>query len=202
MIKNFKTFDKIEFLNKLNLNFNDFNLSENQFDSPTKRHGINHTFRVMLSCLMIGHDLKDIMTTRRSFMAAYIHDMARSHDHWCNVHGRRSIDTKFPIYEELFIKNGSTQEDLEAIKLAIINHSERHEIEKNNPYYKTVALLRDADGLDLVRTDMTVNPNILRFQESIKYIPVVEKLYIDTDDNEYINFSEFMKENMKYYENI
>lgn len=200
MIKKFENFDKIDFLNNLRIDFNDFNLREDQFDHHSRRHGINHTFRVMLSVLMIGYDIKDIITTRRSFMAAYIHDMARTHDNWCDVHGGRSVRLKFPIYSELFVKNGANVEDLEAIKLAVNNHSDRREIEKRNPYYKAVALLRDADGLDLVRGDINIKPELLRYNESIRYIRSVERLFRDTDHLDYNNFSDFIKDNMKYYD--
>ncbi len=200
MIKDFEEFDKIEFLKKLNINFDDFNLTTDQFDFVGNNHDINHTFRVMLSCLMIGYDLKDIVTTRRSFMAAYIHDMARTHDNWCQIHGKQAAERKLPIYRKLFIKNGASEEDLMAISLSVTNHSHRWEIGKDNPYYKSVALLRDSDGLDLVRCDVNVNPKILRFKESIKYIPIVEKLYIETNDKKYSNFRIFLDENMKYYD--
>lgn len=202
MIKDFEEFNKTDFLKSLDINFNEFNLTDEQFDcrSIHSHHGVNHEYRVMLNTLMIGYDIKDSTATRRAFMGAYIHDMGRTHDNWCNRHGMRAVRVKLPLYEDLFKRNGATEEDLEAIKLAVSNHSDDAEINRDHEFYKSVALLRDSDALDLARVDMVVRPDKLRFKESIKYIPVVEKLYIEKDDKRYPNFISFMKENMSYYD--
>ena len=140
--------------------------------------------------------MKDIETTRRAFMAAYIHDLARQHDDACPVHGENAVKLKLPIYKDLFFENGADEEDIRSIKLAVSNHCKHYEIDKSNPYYKSVALLRDSDGLDLVRLDRVVNPNILRFEESKKYISKANELFEKTDDKYYSNFDIFMKENI------
>lgn len=195
-MKTFEQFTHKDFFEEISLNFKDFNLSDSQFDHESTVHGVNHVFRVMLYTLVIGRDTGDIKTTRRSFMAAYIHDLARQHDDACLMHGPDSIKLKFPIYKDLFIANGADEDDLRAIKLAVANHCQHFEIEKTNPYYKTVALLRDSDGLDLVRLDRVVNPNILRLEESKKYIRKADRLFEKTDDKFYSSFDTFMKENI------
>ena len=197
-----KTFEqfKYDFLKRLNLNFDDFTLTDDQFDHQSTVHGINHIFRVMFNCLLIGKVLNDVTTTRRAFMAAYIHDLARTHDNSCMAHGPNSAKYKLPLYEKLFRKNGSTDTDLSAIKLAVTNHSHQVEIEKSDPYYKTVALLRDADGLDLVRLDREINPHILRYRESRRFIDTAQVLFEATDDEDYYSFNEFLEENILFYE--
>jgi hypothetical protein len=145
---------------------------------------------------MIGKKINDIKTTRQAFMAAYIHDMARTCDGLCNVHGKNSAKLKLPLYKDLFIKNGLDEEDINAIALAITNHSEKFEIDKDNKYYKAVALLRDADALDLVRLDYVIKPELLRHKESIDLIERTEELYDRTEFKQWSRFSEFLQKNM------
>ena len=196
MIKKFSNYNFLDFIKSLNINYEDFNLSSSDFDHQSDIHGVNHVFRVMFNCLMIGNEIQDKINTRRAFMAAYIHDLARKFDGVCKIHGKDAAENKLPIYKELFIKNGATEEDLKAIKLAVTNHSEKYEIEKNNPYYKTVALLRDADGLDLCRLDHEISPEVLRFKESIGLIKKAEDLFLKTDFDYYTRFADFLKENI------
>ena len=185
-----------DFLDRLDINFNDFSLSPSNFDHKSDIHGVNHTFRVMFNVLMIGKQINDIKTTKRAFMAAYIHDMARTCDGICNVHGKNSAKLKLPIYKDLFIKNGLDEEDINAVALAITNHSENFEIDKSDKYYKTVALLRDADALDLVRLDYVIKPELLRHKESIELIEATEELYNRTEFKQWRNFSDFLKKNI------
>jgi hypothetical protein len=196
MINKFDKYNLINFIKSLNINFNDFNLSYENFYHQSDVHGINHTYRVMFNCLIIGNAIQDKLNTKRAFMAAYIHDMARRHDANCNIHGRLTSEEKLPIYKDIFIKNGMNEDDLKAIKLAVINHSERYEIDKNDPCWKTVAILRDADALDLVRIDVIVKPHLLRFDVSRDLIKQAEELFNKTDWKEYNGFSDFLKKNI------
>lgn len=196
MIINFTNYDFKSFIDSLGISFNDFNLSDDDFDHKSNIHGINHTYRVMFNCLKIGYLCKDIENTRRAFFSAYIHDTARANDGRCLVHGMNSIKYKLPLFQGLFKANGAKDEDIEAIKLAVTNHSDRFEIEKDNPYYKTVAILRDADGLDLIRINIKPNPNILRLPESRLLIDNAEKFFLKTDSNKYTGFTSFLKENL------
>ena len=95
------------------------------------------------------------------------------------------------------MKNGATEDDIKAIKLAVTNHCERYEIDKSNPYYKTVALLRDADGLDLCRLDYEVYPDRLRYKESVGLIKKAADLFMKTDWTEYRRFTDFLKDNLE-----
>jgi hypothetical protein len=196
MIKEFSKYNFLDFIKSLGINYNDFDLYPDYFNHKSDQHGVNHTFRVMFNCLMIGNEIQDKLNTKRAFMSSYIHDMARKHDYTCSEHGRHAVKEKLPIYKDIFIKNGLDEEDIEAIKLAVSNHSEEHEISKSNPFYKTVAILRDADGLDLPRIDVNVRPDILRFKESIGLIDKAEDLFNKTEFKKYTKFTEFLKDNI------
>jgi hypothetical protein len=197
MIKEFDQYNFADFIKSLNINFNDFNISDDFFNHKSDIHGINHTFRVMFNCLQVGYAINDKTNTRKAFMAAYIHDMARRNDGNCKVHGRYSANEKLPLFKELFIKNGMDENDLRAIKLTVSNHSEKYEIEKDNPYWKTVSILRDSDGLDLCRLDYIVRPDVLRFKESISLIDKAEELFNRTEGKKYTRFSDFLKQNLE-----
>lgn len=196
MITSFSNYDFNAFIETLNINFKDFNLSDEDFQHKSNFHGVNHVYRVMFLCLKIGFLKGDVENTRRAFFAAYIHDLAREHDGRCMVHGKNSVKYKLPSYQHLFLSNGANEEDIEAIKLAVSNHSDRFEVERDNPYYKTVAILRDADGLDLIRIDIKPNPKILRLPESRELIQYAEELFLKTDRNKYSSFTSFLKENI------
>lgn len=196
MIKEFKKYNFKDFIYSLNINYDDFNLSGDEFYHKSDVHGVNHTFRVMFNCLMIGNEIQDKLNTKRAFMSAYIHDMSRRHDYKCKIHGRDSCNEKIPIFKNLFMENGMNEDDLRAIKLAVSNHSEDYEIDREQPFYNTVAILRDADALDLVRIDVHVKPHLLRFKESVDLINDAENLYIKTDHKNYKRFSDFLKDNI------
>ena len=87
MIKEFSKYNFLDFIKSLGINYEDFNLSPNDFDNQSEIHGINHVFRVMFNCLMIGNEIQDKENTRRAFFAAYIHDLARKYDGRCDIHG-------------------------------------------------------------------------------------------------------------------
>ncbi len=194
MILNFDKYNFLNFINSLNINYNEFNLYPEYFNHKSNVHGINHTFRVMNNCLLIGNEIKDKLNTRRAFIAAYIHDMARTHDYPCKIHGKNSCIEKLPLFTDLFISNGMNEEDLESIELSVSNHSETYEIDKKNPYYPTVAILRDADGLDLIRLDINIKPEILRYKETIRLIKITEEIYHKTNWKNYNRFVDFLKD--------
>lgn len=194
MIKNFDSYSFTNFIESLGINFSDFNLYPEQFTHKSDIHGINHTFRVMFNVLMVGSRIGDKLNTKRAFMAAYIHDMGRTNDGNCKVHGTLAAKTKLPKYMELFIKNGMNEDDLKAIKVAVVNHCEKHELDKDHPYYKTVSILRDADGLDLVRLDYEVKPEVLRNPESVNLMSSAEDLFSKTEFNHYNRFVDFLKD--------
>jgi len=192
MIKDFEKYNFIDFVKSLNINLDDFNLSDENFDHKSMIHGVNHVYRVMFNCFLIGSKMGDIRNTRNAFFAAFLHDLARKTDAACKIHGRESAKTKLPLYLDVLYRNGADEKDIKSIKTAIENHSDAYELEKENPYYKTTSILRDADGMDLVRLDRTINPNILRNRESAGLIDKTTKLYNHTVFKKYDKFYDFL----------
>lgn len=187
----------ISFVDKLNIPLSDFILSRNSFSNKgTLCHGMDHTYRVMYNVLKIGYKLNNIIDTKRAFCAAYIHDMSRRTDGTCHIHGSLSVVEQIPKFESLFKKLNMNNDDFESIKLAVTNHSELTEVESNNPYYKTVSILRDADALDLARLDRKVKPSFLRNSVSKDLIRNSKELFFNTVFKNYKNFEEFFKSNI------
>lgn len=160
------------------INISLFQLQEHYFDHHSMMHGINHTYRVMYHVLNIGTRLGFEEETQLAFCAAYIHDMARIHDGYCTEHGAWAAKRKMPVFRELFMNSGIDEEGLRVIRLAVANHSIRHEISKNHHYYKTVALLKDADALDRIRIgEHNLKTEYLRYPESLEAVNFAKELY-------------------------
>jgi hypothetical protein len=185
----------IDFLNELNIDFSKFVLKESDFKNYSDLHGIMHTFRVMFNCLLIGSKINDIENTKVSFSAAYIHDLSRRHDGYCEQHGKFSIDENFEKYKSLFLSIGLNDDNLESLKLAVIYHSLREELNKNHKHYKPVSLLKDADALDRVRID-DLDIKYLRYSESKNIVKISENLYINNIGKIYYNFQKFLEDNL------
>lgn len=182
----------------IGLDFSRFFLSEDDFSHYSIKHGINHTYRVMLHCIFLGGKLKNIQSTRCSFCAAFIHDLARRHDGFCTKHGLWAIQEKLPSFSDMFLLMGLLEDDFEAIELAVVNHSELNEISAHHLYYTTVALLKDADALDRVRLgEDNLNPKFFRLEESHHLIPFAKRLFEQTNNRRYKSFADFFRENKK-----
>jgi hypothetical protein len=175
------------------LDFSKFRIRSEDFDHHSLLHGINHTYRVMYHVMVIGemaglkHEIKE------AFCGAFIHDMARRHDGFCQAHGGWSARRKFPLFKDLFLNVGVSGDGLETIKLAVTNHSLHEELDKNHPGYKTVALLKDADALDRIRISSNdLRHEYLRFPESHNLIEFAKELYYATNHHNLGSFDEII----------
>ncbi|MBW6492707.1 MAG: hypothetical protein K0B15_16100 [Lentimicrobium sp.] len=172
-----------------NIAFEDFNLSESQFDHPSRLHGIMHTYRVMLHVLRLGRITGNISEARNAFFAAYIHDMARKHDGYCNKHGTDAANNKLLLYKDLFIANGATENDLLITGKATSMHSVAYELPKSDRDWLTVAILKDADALDRIRLgEGDLNKSYLRLTETESCIDYSRNLYFKTVDEKPADF--------------
>lgn len=172
------------------LDLGSFNLNENQFDHHSELHGVMHNYRVMLHVLRLGISTGHIAEAKNALFAAYIHDMARRHDGYCTRHGGDAANTKLPIYQSLFIKNGANPSDILSIGKACTLHSLSQEPYKTDPDWLTVALLKDADALDRIRLgEGDLNVSYLRLPETHKHIKFARELYNHTNK---MNNSSFM----------
>jgi len=160
------------------LDVSKFILKPEYFDYPESRlHGIAHTYRVMTLVWLLGERVKLPEIRKTAFMAAFIHDMARRHDGYCNQHGRRAVKYKLPQFSDFFKQQGATDENLKEIAFAVHNHCKFLQPGKH-PYFQTLALLKDADALDRIRiSKYDLNPRMLRFKESHEMINLAEKMY-------------------------
>jgi HD superfamily phosphodiesterase len=171
-----------------------FQLKEAYFDHHSHLHGINHTYRVMYHVLNIGRLAGLNHEIKLAFCAAFIHDMARKHDGYCIDHGVWATNCKFPLFRKLFIETGVNAEGLRAIKLAVSNHSIRHEIRKDHPFSIAVALLKDADALDRIRIgENNLKPEYLRFPVSLTLINFAKELYYRSKDEVLGSFDEILE---------
>lgn len=172
------------------IDFNDFNLSTEQFDRQSELHGIKHSYRVMLHCLRLGILTGQYKEATNAFFGAYIHDMARTHDGYCTIHGTKSAIGKLPIYHDKFLKYGANNEDLNIIRQIVTHHSLPSE-PSDLVIYSTLAILKDADALDRIRLGQhDLNPNYLRLEVTHKSILFGEKLFFNTNKRQLKTFDE------------
>jgi hypothetical protein len=170
-----------------------FRLNQAHFDHVSLLHGINHTYRVMCHVMVLGKALKWERETRLSFCAAFIHDMSRKHDGYCTQHGFWSSRDKLPVFKEFFMSQGANAYEIEEIGSAVKNHSEGFELAKHHRFYKTTALLKDADALDRIRLGQNnLNPDYLRLEITKGFIPFANVLYAGSDNKEITGFSDIM----------
>lgn len=171
-----------------------FILNQNFFDHDSLLHGINHTYRVMCHVLNLGSNLGWKRETRLAFCAAFIHDMSRKHDGYCTKHGYWSMRDKLPVFAEFFMSQGANSYELKEIGMAVKNHSEGFEIARDHPFYKTTALLKDADALDRIRLgDNNLNPSYLRLEPTAGLINFAIELYRNSDNVRVIEYMEMSR---------
>jgi len=178
----------------LGINYKQFKLKQGYFENRSTLHGINHTYRVMFHVEQLGLAAGLNHEVEWAWCAAFIHDMARQHDGYCTEHGYWSVKTRLPLFEKLFMDAGVSTVGMEAIKLAVTNHSLPDEVAIDHPYYKTVALLKDADALDRERVSKNnLKIEMLRFPESLKMVDFAKKLFYRSDSIKLKDFGSLLK---------
>lgn len=164
--------------------FSDFILLPEYFDHSGSLHGIGHTYRVMTLAYELGNRLSLIRERNLAFMAAFIHDMARKHDGFCTRHGKKAVETKLPVFKDLFLSNGATEKDIPEIAFAVHYHCKYFQPSRKHPYFLTLAILKDADALDRIRLgENNLDPRFLRFPESHHMIDYARDLYRRSGEN-------------------
>ncbi len=170
--------------------FDELVLKEAYFDHSSSIHGIGHTYRVMV----LVHELS--LATGNGHLlwpgvaAAFVHDMARKHDGYCDRHGKWAVDTKLPLFREFFLGNQLTGQELDGISTAIENHCRQEELAPAHPHYQLTALLKDADALDRIRLGAgNLSLDYLRFHESLGMVGFAEALFFGTRNSKFHNFT-------------
>lgn len=185
----------VDFIKKLDIDFTQFYLYDDDFIFTSDIHGISHVFNVMYDVLLIGNELDDIKNTKIAFCAAYIHDLSRRNDGFCEIHGALSVKENCKKYKDVFLNTGLTEDDLSSIKTASTQHSLIKELDTNHKHYKATSILKDADALDRIRLG-GLDPKYLRFKETHGLIKKAEDLYFNNYAKKYNSFDEFLKDNI------
>ncbi|MEI7803323.1 MAG: hypothetical protein WCI97_11785, partial [Bacteroidota bacterium] len=129
---------------------------------------------------------------KTAYCAAFIHDMARTHDGYCTEHGAWAVTEKLPLFENDFRNFGLTDENIEAIRTSVTYHSLHEELDIAHPHYQVTALLKDADALDRIRLGYPgLDPEYLRLPKSKSLIEITEKNYFLTEKIICKNWKEF-----------
>ena len=152
------------------------------FTHASTLHGQAHVARVMLHAFRLIEATGWMGEAPRLWAAVYLHDIARTHDGRCYVHGAGAVEKleTLPHLYELFDRGGVVHDDYDAIRTAVIHHCKPEELDRAHPHWRLASLLKDADGLDRVRLG-DLDPRFLRHPGSGRMIRFAERLFLETD---------------------
>ena len=152
------------------------------FTHPSTLHGQAHVARVMVHAFRLLDATGWHEEGPRLWAAVYLHDIARTHDERCYVHGAHAAEklATLPHLFTLFATGGVQPADYDAIKTAVIHHCEPEELDRSHPHWRLASLLKDADGLDRVRLG-DLDPRYLRHPQSRTMIAFAERLFAETN---------------------
>lgn len=141
-------------------------------------HGQRHVGRVMVHALRLLAATGQHAHTTRLWAAVYLHDLARTHDGRCYVHGAAAVERlkTMPDVRALFADAGVREADHAPIATAVTWHSKPAELDRTHAHWGLTALLKDADGLDRVRLG-DLDPRFLRWPESHGMVGFAERLF-------------------------
>lgn len=152
------------------------------FTHPSRLHGQAHVARVMVHAFRLLDATGLSEEAPRLWAAAYLHDIARTHDGLCYRHGgdaMKKFDT-LPEVRALFAQGGVVESDYAHIHTAVVHHSLPKELDRSHPHWRLASLLKDADGLDRVRLG-DLDPSFLRHEESLGMVDFAEALFAGTN---------------------
>ena len=151
---------------------------EELFAQASDIHGQRHVARVVILGFVLVDRLNLPDDAPRLWAAIYLHDLGRTHDGRCYEHGRLAMERleQMPELRELFAAGGVSDEDYEAIGVAVRSHCLPEELAPEHPHWRLTALLKDADGLDRVRLG-DLKPEYLRFDVSREMVRFAQALY-------------------------
>lgn len=153
------------------------------FRHPSTLHGQAHVTRVMVHAIRLAEATGQTDTLGpRLWASVFLHDLARTHDGVCHVHGahaaarlRAETDLQARLAEA-----GLTPGDYDAIEAAVTAHSAPKEVPRDHAHWPLIALLKDADGLDRVRLG-DLDPRYFRHPHTAAMVPFAERLFRATD---------------------
>lgn len=190
----------IQALNFIGADPADFNLKNSLFLKPIEEcnreswHGIGHLYRVMIGTALLAQSIDKPREGFLAFCGAYIHDLARVNDGHDPYQGLRAAEEKFDSLSHIVTKYNVTPQEQDYIRAAVASHSgSRHTYQYNRD---VAAILADADALDRCRFRRhgRLEPQKLRYDESLHLIELIEKVCRPTREwVKEISFSEFIK---------
>jgi hypothetical protein len=149
------------------------------FAHPGKIHGQAHVGRVMVHAFRLIEATGMTDEASRLWGAVYLHDLARTHDGFDEVHGMHAVmrvNESTDLQERLIARG--VQSDDPSMLLAVMMHClpDDHSAFGGKPVWPLLAMLKDVNGLDRVRFG-DLEPSFLRFPESKGMVKFAEDLY-------------------------
>jgi len=118
----------------------------------------------------------------RLWGAVYLHDLARTHDGFCEVHGMHAVMrvNESTDLQERLIAHGAQSDD-PSMLLAVMMHClpDDHSAYGGKPIWPLLSLLKDADALDRVRFG-DLEPAYLRHAATKEMVQFAQDLFNQT----------------------
>ncbi len=154
------------------------------FVNASRLHGRTHIARTLIHAFLLIEMNGRQNLSAPLWAAIYMHDLARTHDGKCHVHGANAVRQfgKNSSLRALWARGGVQQEQYPQIFTAVTHHARPRELPEHHPHRRLTALLKDADGLDRVRIN-DLNVNYLRLPESRRLAPFAQWLYDNTPED-------------------
>jgi hypothetical protein len=152
------------------------------FSHASTLHGQAHVSRVMVHAFRLIEATGWLEEAPRLWAAVYLHDIARTHDGVCYLHGAAAMARLelAPELCDLFARGGVVESDYAAIRTAVVRHAVPQELERDHPHWRLTSLLKDADALDRVRLG-DLDRRYLRNPEAEPMIAFAQMLFETTD---------------------
>jgi len=149
------------------------------FAHVSKTHGQAHVGRVMVHAFRLIDAIGLPEEASRLWGAVYLHDLARTHDGFDEVHGMHAVmrvNESTDLQERLIARG--IQSDDTSMLLAVMMHClpDDHSVYGGKPIWPFLQLLKDVDALDRVRFG-DLDPSYLRNEATRGMVKFAEDLY-------------------------
>ena len=149
------------------------------FAHSSKTHGQAHVGRVMIHAFRFLEITGMTDEASRLWGAVYLHDLARTHDGFDEVHGMHAVmrvNESTDLQERLIARG--IQSDDPSMLLAVMMHClpDDHPAYGGKPIWPFLAMLKDVDALDRVRFG-DLDPSYLRHEATRGMVKFAEDLY-------------------------
>jgi hypothetical protein len=152
------------------------------FAHASRIHGQAHVGRTMIHAFRLIEAIGAQDEASRLWGAVYLHDLARTHDGFCEVHGMHAVmrvNESTDLQERLMARG--VQSDDPSMLLAVMMHClpDDHSAFGGKPVWPLLAMLKDVDALDRVRFG-DLDPKFFRFDATRGMVKFAEDLYSQT----------------------